>query len=458
MRDYSHLIDRPEPTERLFVSEAVEDAIADTSKKIADPILKRIFRQTTPNTLDTATYHVTRDDGQPDTYIATGDIPAMWPRDTYRQVKLYIPFAREDENLRQMIAGVIYRLTKCIQMDPYANAFRHPHMKDAPKNKRWGPGKKWHEGVWERKYELDSLLAYIQLIVDYVNETGDMSVITKEVVGTLEDALSVIRTEQGDVTKDRDKRMYRAIRPSGFPMPKFVRSWGKGPRNNEVGLSRCLYRPSDDEVERPYLIPANAMAVVALNGMSKVLPSVMQRDLAIQFEVLAQEIDDAIWHHGTVDHPKYGKIFAYETDGFGNHNLMDDPNIPSLLSLPYMKYISSENEVYQNTKRFILSEDNRFYAKGLYEGMSSPHVDPDYIWHLGILTEIMVSDDDEQITNRLKVLTETTAGTGFMHESFHKNNPYQFTRPWFCWANSMCGEMIFDLAKRKPWLLDDEIK
>ncbi len=98
--------------------------------------------------------------GGPDTYVITGDIDAMWLRDSSAQVWPYLPLTKEDESLRQLIAGVINRQTRCVLLDPYANAF----YKDETKISDWKSDlTDMKPGVHERKWEIDSLCYTIRL-------------------------------------------------------------------------------------------------------------------------------------------------------------------------------------------------------------------------------------------------------------------------------------------------------
>lgn len=88
-----------------------------------------------------------------------------------------------------------------------------------------------------------------------------------------------------------------------------------------------------------------------------------------------------------------GKVFAFEVDGFGSAYFMDDANIPSLLSLPYLGYVDKNDPIYKNTRKFVLSEYNPYFFKGeAGEGIGGPHVGPGYIWPMSIIMRVYTSD------------------------------------------------------------------
>ncbi|HWE63196.1 MAG TPA: glycoside hydrolase family 125 protein, partial [Chloroflexota bacterium] len=219
---------------------------------------------------------------------------------------------------------------------------------------------------------------------------------------------------------------------------------GRGTPTAYTGMVWSGFRPSDDACTYGYLIPANMFAVIALGYLAEIARTVYaDPDMAARAEQLRAQIDRGIQAHGIVEHPRYGPIYAYEVDGYGNYSLMDDANVPSLLSIPYLGYRPATDEVYLNTRRFVLSRDNPYYFEGRYaRGIGSPHTPPGYIWPIALAMQGLTAVDRAEQDELVRMLVETTAGTNYMHESFDPDDPAQFTRPWFAWANSLFGEFI----------------
>jgi hypothetical protein len=433
--DFSRLHTRPEPQDRLFKSEIIERVILETGEKIKDPDIRRMFAQCLPNTLDTTVYFKRDDDGKPDSFVITGDIPAMWLRDSTNQVWPYLRFIKDDEALRDMFKGLIRRQTKCVSRDPYANAFDS-------------------DGIWERKYELDSLCAFLRLSSGYFKETGDVSLFDKDWVLAINKIIAVIFVEQNTLNKETQDLLYNFTTQSGHLHPA-IRLKGYGYPGKNCGLSRSVFRPSDDETVFPYIIPANAMAVVFLREAGAILKAIDETETADLMGRLSDEIDRGIHGWGIVEHKASGKIFAYEVDGFGSSCIMDDPNVPSLLSLPYLGYVSADDEIYKNTRSLLLSDWNPFYAKGIAaSGITSPHVGVcDYFWPMATIVQALTSTNPDEIAECLNILKTTHAGTFFMHESVNIDDHHKFTRHWFSWANSLFGELILEVSAKYPGLL-----
>lgn len=440
--DFPHYHDRPDVSDRLFISEAVEDEISRVGSDIADIEIRRMFAQCLPDSLDTTVYYDEDEDGNnQDTFVVTGDIPAMWLRDSTSQMWPYLRFIQRDPHIKNLFIGLIRRQTKCILIDPYANAFE-----------REG------EGVWERKYELDSLGSFLRLSSGYFSTTGDTSPFDEDWIRAVTRIIEVIKIEQHTVNKENLHMLFQFLTKAGHQHPA-LRLNGYGYPGKHCGLSRCVFRPSDDETVFPYLIPANAMVVVYLKRVAEILDKTSHAILARHARSLANEIDGAIRKWGIVRHPELGEVYAYEVDGFGSACIMDDPNVPSLLSLPYLEYVDSDDEVYQNTRKLILSEWNSFFAHGKVAcGETSPHVGVcDKFWPMATIIQAMTSKDEQEIRSCLSTLKKTHAGTYFMHESVHVDDPNRFTRHWFSWANSLFGELILLVHEKHPDILKTEL-
>lgn len=435
MSDFAHLSARPETQDRLFISSAIDDVIEEVGSRIADEDIRRMFIQCFPNTLDTTVHYSEDEQGRPDTFVVTGDIPAMWLRDSTSQVWPYLRFINREANLKNMFIGLINRQTKYVLLDPYANAFEK-------------------EEVWERKYELDSLCSFLKLSAGFYEQTQDLSPFNSEWLQAVNKILEVIVIEQSTLNKENLELMYQFKTKSGHLHPA-VRLKGYGYPGKHCGLSRSVFRPSDDESVFPYIIPVNAMAVVALRQIAPVLEKIEAHEASKLSQKIARDIEQGISKWGIIEHPALGKIYAYEVDGFGSSCVMDDPNVPSLLSLPYLGFVKPDDEIYQNTRKMALSEWNGFYSEGCEAcGITSPHVGTvDHFWPMATIVQAITSTNEEEITGCLKILQDTHAGTFFMHESVHVDDPRQFSRHWFSWANSLFGELILELDQKHPGIL-----
>ena len=426
---------RPAPEDRCFTSEAVERTISEVSSKLTNPKLAWMFSNCFPNTIDTT---VEFDEQAGDTFVITGDIHAMWLRDSGAQVWPYLRLAKEDEHLRKMLAGVLMRQLRCVAIDPYANAF----------NK--GPtGSKWESDMtemtpWlhERKWEVDSPCYVLRLAYGYWKATGDTSVFGEEWLQAVRTILKTFREQQ----------RFDGLGPYSFmrrtPRGKDTKSWGGfGAPVKPCGLICSSFRPSDDATVLEFLVPSNFFAVSALRWAAEILAGpCKEKKLARECTALADQVADALKKYAVVEHPKYGKIYAYEVDGFGSSILMDDANVPSLLSLPYLGCVSPDDEIWQNTRRFVLSTDNPCYFEGkALKGVGGPHIGLGWVWPMSIIMQAFTSTDDAEIRDCIRTLLSIDAGTGFMHEGVWKDDPAKFTRSWFAWANTLFGELILDL-------------
>jgi meiotically up-regulated gene 157 (Mug157) protein len=433
-----YVTNRPALGKRKFTSKAVEETIKRVKQKIKDPKLAWMFENCFPNTLDT-TVHFKMIDGKPDTFVITGDIHAMWLRDSTAQVWPYLPLMKDDDQLKLMIAGLVNRQTKCVLIDPYANAFN-----DGPGNSEWmSDVTDMKPELHERKWEIDSLCYTVRLAYNYWKKSGDTSVFTEE----WKKAAKLILQTFKDQQRKENNGSYSFLRKTTQPFDT-LSNGGWGNPVNPVGLIVSSFRPSDDATIYGFLIPSNLFAVVSLKQMSEILTTVYNdKSLATQCESLANEVDEAIKKYAIKEHLNYGKIYAFEVDGFGNELYMDDANVPSLLALPYLDCVFPDDPVYLNTRKFVWSKDNPYFFKGkAAEGIGGPHVGYDMIWPMSIILKAITSRDDSEIRECIEVLKKTDANTGFMHESFNKDNPEKFTRTWFAWVNTLFGELVLKLV------------
>ena len=429
---------RPPLAERLFTSEAVEAKIREVQKLLSgNPRLAWMFANCYPNTLE-STVHYRVIDGEDDTFVYTGDIPAMWLRDSGAQVWPYVQLAAKDEKLRKMLRGVILRQLKCINIDRYANAFN-----DGPTGAGWqSDATDMQKDVFERKYEIDSLCYPVRLAYWYWLVTGDVSIFGDVWLQAVENILKTLKEQQ----RKEGLGPYHFYRVTDRTYDTV--GWGGyGAPVKPVGLIASVFRPSDDRTSLPFLVPSNFMAVSSLKKMAEILTKVnAQKAKAAECTDLAAEVEGALKQYAVVDHPKYGKIYAFEVDGFGNRLLMDDANVPSLLGMGYLGDVDLNDPIYQNTRRFVWSEDNPWFFRGkAAEGIGGPHIGYHMVWPMSIMMRCFTSQDDDEIRWCMRTLLNTDAGTGFIHESFHKDDAMNYTRPWFAWQNTLFGELVLKL-------------
>src|SRR5579863_4604488 len=438
--------DRPRPADRRFRSDVVERYIAEIHARIPDPELAQLFFNCFPNTLDTTVEPGTFE-GKPDTVVITGDIPAMWQRDSSAQVWPYLPLARKDDRLRSLIEGVIRRQARHILIDPYANAF----MADLG-----APPLEWSRqdqtemkaGVGERKYELDSLCYPIRLAHGYWKQTGG----TEPFDARWHEAMSVaVRTMREQQRRDGPGPYHFLLNE-----PTTTETLGEKGFGNPVkpiGLIASGFRPSDDACIFPFLVPANLFAVSSLGQLVEMARAILHDGtLAQEAFSLASEVEAALRRHAVAVTPE-GTIWAYEVDGFGGQVLMDDANVPSLLALPYLNS-SPDAALYLRTRAFVWSERNPWFFRGSAgEGIGGPHEGANMIWPMSQTIFALTSSSATEVRSALRMLKVGSAGSGFIHESYFKDGPKRFTRAWFAWANTLFGELIANLAEAQPEVL-----
>ena len=391
----------------------------------SSPKLAQLYRNCFPNTIATTIQE--QEDGS--LFVITGDIPAMWLRDSAPQVDHYIPLAGDPE-VASIVRRVVEKQFKYVLIDPYANSFNpapngEGHITDIPRNGPW---------VFERKYEIDSLCYPLWLCYRYWKATGDNTVLA-QLPAVVETVLGVWRTEQHHV----EKSPYRFTR-TDCPYQDTIHNNGMGAPVAYTGMTWSGFRPSDDACTYGYLIPSNMFAVVVLGYAAEMLGD---HPLAAEALALREEISEGLKKFATVEHPVHGTVYACEVDGMGNYLLMDDANIPSLISAPYLGYTTTDDPIYRNTRKMLLSSDNPYYYEGkCAKGIGSPHTPPHYVWHMALAMQGMTSDDKEEMKAILDMLTTCDGGTGYMHEGFHVDDPTVFTRPWFTWPDSLFCEFV----------------
>ena len=431
---------------RKFKSRVVERTIETIKARIGNKELAWMFENCFPNALDTTVdFEVV--DGRPDTYVIAGDTDAMWLRDSAVQVWPYLPLMKNDSNLQQLIAGVINRQTRCILKDPYANAFykdenKASQLKSDPAEMK--------PGVHERKWEVDSLCHPIRLAYHYWKATNDRAPLNASWREAILRTLRTFREQQRKAGQGPYQFQHRAEAQTD------ILAGGYGRPAKPVGLIFSMFRPSDDATVFPLLVPSNFFAVVSLRQAAELLRQIHHDEgSANQCLALADEVERALRAYAVVIHEKFGRVLPYEIDSYGNYYCIDDGNVPSLLSLPYLDAVGPGDPLYLNTRRFVLSDSNPYYCIGkAAEGPGGPRVGRDMISPLGLIVQGLTSTDDQEVRQCLLTLQKTHAGTGFMHEAFNKDDPSKFTQPWFAWANTIFGELILKSYKDRPHVLN----
>lgn len=445
---------RPAPADRRFVSKAVEREIARISTQIADPKLRWMFGNCYPNTLDT-TVKMGVVEGKPDAFVITGDINALWLRDSSAQVRPYLHLAKDDADLRRLYRGLIARQARSILLDPYANAFLEDP--NARTKLSWALADKTEmkPGVAERKWEVDSLCYPLRLAHDYWKATGDTTPFDAEWAASARAILRTFREQQ----RKHGPGPYRFLRNSDRPTETLMLD-GYGAPTRPVGLIHSGFRPSDDACVYPFLIPANYFAVTVLRELAALAIAARQDTaLANDASALADEVAAALRAYGTMRLRDGSEVIAYEVDGFGNALFMDDANVPSLSSLAYLRCFNHADPLWQRTAAAAWSEANPYWSRGkMIEGIGGPHVGLGQVWPMSLIIRAFSHGDDVRtLRNILRMLSNSDANTGFIHEAVDQNDPTKFTRDWFAWANGLFGELIVHLAATNPKLLQETL-
>lgn len=412
---------------------SIKDILSLIKEKLAgEEKLIEVFENCFINTLDTTIKKLE----DRTTYVITGDIPAMWLRDSTCQLRPYLVLAKQEEEIADLISGLVERQFQYINIDPYANAFNEQPNGNCWRNDNTDMG----DWIWERKYEVDSLCYPIQLAYLLWKNAER----TQHFNNTFQEGIKKI-LEIWHIEQDHEhKSNYRFERENTFFTDTLSRD-GKGALvKSNIGLTWSGFRPSDDACIYGYLIPSNMFAVVVLGYLEEIEKEVFNDTiLAGQAKLLKEEIQEGIETYGVTKLENYGEVYAYEIDGYGQYNLMDDANVPSLLAMDYIGYKGRKTQVAENTKRFILSEANPYFYKGkVAEGIGSSHTPARYIWPIALGMQGLTTSDKEEQRRILEILVNTDGEKKAMHEGFDVDNPKNYTREWFSWANAVFSELV----------------
>ena len=414
---------------RLY-SAALEAALAELDPVLREEGIGDLFAHALRDTLNAVTL-------EPDdtTFVVTGDIPAMWLRDSTGQMLPYLRFCGTDSMLQQVVRGGILCQARAVLRDPYANAFtedaagRFAQQLDQTEQR---------PGVWERKWEVDSLCWPLRLLRGYVAATGDVTIYAEpDMRAALAAILTTFEIEREHTT--RSKYSFRRLMPdllhhdttASHPVASTGMIWG-------------AFRPSDDGCVYHSHIPSQMLAVVELTELALAFETIFQTPRwAERTRALAESIEGGIQRYGVIDHPVMGPVYAYEVDGLGHYQLMDDANLPSLLGIPELGYCPASDPLYQNTRHFVLSQANPYYYQGqLASGVGSPHTPAPFVWPMALIVQALTATDAEEVRALLHIIRDTTGGRTAIHESFDPNDPVRYTRDWFGWANALFAELV----------------
>ncbi|KAF2087586.1 glycoside hydrolase family 125 protein [Saccharata proteae CBS 121410] len=464
---------RPDPACRTFNSSGVEAVIDRLQGVIKDPDLYRLFENSYPNTLDTAIKwkgYAANNSAEELTFIITGDINAMWLRDSANQMQSYLPLlnaSSSNDSIASLYRGVINLQSRYILTSPYCNSFQPPAESGIDPDENGSASNDdvyppySNRSVFECKYELDSLAAFLEVSTDYYTATSDIAFFSRfQWIDAVKGVLSVaeaMMTPTYAANGSVNASPYSFTRDTTRASETLENDGLGNPVQNGTGLIRSAFRPSDDATIYQLFIPANMMFSSYLASASKIMAQLNSSSsaagLATQMSDLSASLRAAVTKHGVVDGPN-GKVYAYEVDGYGSRNIMDDANIPSLLSAPVIGYLDRDDDVYQNTRALILGAGNPYFMRGpVINAVGGPHDGPGYAWPMASIVRILTSGDEAEIVDALAEILSSTDGLGLIHESINAFNQSDWTRQWFSWANGLFGQMILDLEDRMPQVL-----
>lgn len=388
--------------------------------------------------IDTVTHTVTPQNTT-DIFVATGDIPAMWLRDSTFQVLPYLQLIQTVPQVKTLIQGVLNQQLAYVRHDPYANAFNQTasgaHYTTDSSNIPIS------DLVWERKFEIDSLCAPLHLAAQLYQTSGTTEHLTPEFWQTVALIMATFIREQHHETSD-----YVFNRPDCPPSDTLSHE-GHGAPIGYTGMVWSGFRPSDDACQYGYLVPGNMYIVVVITELLALIgaENIDQPELVGAMTTLKEQIETGIADFAVVrPTPTADPIWAYEVDGLGHVNLMDDANVPSLLSAPFLGYCSIDEPLYQQTRGFILSPANPyFYAGQFLARIGSPHTPPHHVWPIALAMVGLTTTNLAAVTAQIDLIAATDNGTLQCHEGVHVDNPAQYTREWFSWANMTYCQLVF---------------
>ncbi|KAK9783734.1 hypothetical protein SCAR479_00293 [Seiridium cardinale] len=471
---------RPAPQCRTFHSDAIEKVIEDVTSRMRDPDLARLFENAFPSTTDTTVkFHTDGSSDKkkkkgkkggyddlkwegPHSFIITGDIIAEWLRDSTNQLTPYLPLAKKDPSIFQLILGAVNTQAEYVIESPYCNAFQPPPISGLPVSQN-GQNDVVHPTyepsfVFECKYELDSLAHFLALGNNFYEHTGSTDHLNGRWFLALQTLMNVLQQQSQPTFDPETGRYWRndyTFQRSTDTGTETLNLRGTGnPLNHGTGLVRSAFRPSDDATILGFFIPANAQMATELKRTAAMLKKASKDAVSEAVGKWSDSITKGIWEHGVIHHKKFGDVFAYEVDGYGSSILMDDANYPSLLALPLMGFVDANDETYKNTRKMLLAkESNPYYLAGReFHGIGGPHIGLQNAWPMSLLVQAQTSDNDTEILECIDLVLKSSK-LGLIHESVDVNSVASYTRSWFAWANGVFATTILDLAKRKPHLI-----
>lgn len=439
--------DRPYLLDRKFTSDILDNKTDEIKRAIKNKELSRVFENSFNYAADSSIFYK-EIDGKPDTFITSGDISALSLRDSVIQIWNYLEFMNDDPAFKKLAEGLISRQTDCILIDSYASSFNEIHSKS-----EWVKDlTDMKPGVYERKWAVDSLCYFVRLSYHFWKLSGETNCFD----GKWEKAVERIFNTFVEQQRKKSRGSYTFGRVT-HNKTDTVAGEGYGNPINPIGMICSIFRPSDDAAIFPFIISSNYFAVLSLRQLAEMLIKIRKnKELADKLTALADEINLSLSKYAVGENQLFGKIFAYEIDGFGSRVFMDDGNIPSLLSLAYLGCMNKNDLLYNNTRNYVLSKLNPYYFKGKFgRGIGSPHLGVGMVSSSGVIMRAITSNDDDEIIECINTLVNSANGTGYLFESFDKDNPKKNVRPRYAKASAMFAELIIKLYSERKDLLKE---